>query len=346
MTISVAGRPLQSIDGLSEPARLVLGLIDGGRQWFAWAIGNPRARYGFDDEAALVAGVQSGLHASPLLLLPKIALIVGPARLMSFDPGDLRAVAEAESGEAGAPNAAKVARILAAEGLVTQSDLAGGPAFLAEIGVADAPVFQCPSFDDRLAIRDIASESTAGDPKTRALQREAAAFALAQGRTPQEFADYYQAYLAAAAGAARATPAARTALVRSAVETLLPLLFGALDCPRVDGLPAAPWQVGPVVDEWLMTGRIIGFARLSLAVQQVIANGGFAQQTGEDARRIVNAYLGAAQALLRSAPLGEGLPGQDGMSRSFRVERDGEQAILHLGADGTIALASYRPKTP
>lgn len=343
MTISVAGRPLQSFNRLSVRGRLVLSLIDGGRQWLTWATNDPGARYRFPDESALVAGIQSGLHGSPLMLLAKTALLIGPARLMTFDPGDLRAVAAAESGEADGPGAARVARILATEGLVTQSDLAGGAAFLAEIGVAEAAVFQCQSFDDRLATRDLACEPAAADPAIRGLQREAAAFAVAQGRTPQEFADYYRAYLAAA-GAAQATPEARAALVQSMVATLLPLLFGALDCPRVEGPMATPSQVGAAVDEWLAMGRPLGFARLSLAVQQVIVNSGIAQQTDEDAKRIVDAYLGAAQTLLRSTTLGEGRLGQDGTSRSFRIERDGEQAIVHLGPDGTIALAGYRPK--
>ena len=342
MTISIASHPLRSVRDFSDRARLVLGLIDGGTQWLKWAAADPRVRYQFGDEVALVAGVQSGLHGSPLLLLPKTALIVGPAKLMTFDPPDLRAVAAVESGVAGARNAAKVATIIAAAGLATQSDLSRGAAFLAQIGVADAPVFQCLSLDDRLAILGLADDPEAAGSADPALQGEAAAFALTQGCTPQEFADYYRAYLAAARGAAQATPAARTALARSAVATLLPLLFGALDCPRVDG-PTAAREVSDAINEWLCMGRPLGFARRSLAVQQVIAHGGFAQQTGEDARRIVEAYLYAAQAVLGSAAPGEGALAQDGMSRSFSIERDGEQAVIRLGPDGMIALAGYRP---
>ena len=343
MTIFVASRPIHGLGGISDAGRLVVRFIDGGPQWCDWATFDPCAHYRFDDESALLAGIQAGLHGSPFLLLAKTALVVSPVKLMTFNVADLRTMAQSEAGDESAPVRTRVAEILAAEGLVTQSDLARGTAFLEEKGVADAPVFQCLQFDDRLAMLDLANEPAAGGSAAPELQREAAAFAIGQSRTPQEFTDYYRAYLQnlAATGPPPAKPEARMALVEAAVDTLLPLLFGALDCPRVDG-PAAPSEVGAAIDEWLMMGRRLGFARLSLGVQQVIANAGFEQQTGDDARRIVDAYLGAAQALLRSATLEKGRLGQDGTSLTCRVEGEGEEAIVRLGADGAIALAGYR----
>ena len=34
MTVKIANKPLNGAFGLSEPGRRVLGLIDGGLQWF------------------------------------------------------------------------------------------------------------------------------------------------------------------------------------------------------------------------------------------------------------------------------------------------------------------------
>ncbi|HVQ08693.1 MAG TPA: hypothetical protein VMS43_09685 [Allosphingosinicella sp.] len=339
----MAGRPIDRPGGISELGGLVLRFIDGGTQWLQWAAANPNARYQFADETALMAGIQSGLHATPLLLLAKTALLVSPVKLMTLAPGDLRTLAEAEAGKEGVKIGARVAQILADHGLVTQSGLAAGAAFLAGLGVADAPVFQGSSFGDRLATLDLANDPVARESGASGLAREAAAFAIERATTPQEFADYYRAYLqcVTVSRTKPAAPEANLARVRSAVETLAPLMFGYLDCPRVDG-PAGPSAIGAAIEEWLMMGRRLGFARLSLGVQQVIANSGFCQPGGGDGRA-VDAYLGAAQALLRAGPLDEGQLGQDGMSRSFRVSGDGGEAMVGLGADGMIALAGFRP---
>lgn len=343
MTISVAGRLIDRPGDISQLGRLVLGFVDGGTQWLDWAAANPSARYQFADENALVAGIQSGLHGAPLLLLAKTALIVGPAKLMTLAPAELRTLAEAEAGKESAKAKARVAQILAEHGLVSQAGLAAGAAFLGGLGVADAPVFQGATFDDKLAMLDLANDPAAGGSGASGLAREAAAFAIERAATPQEFIDYYRAYLqcVAAAGTEPGAPDANLARVQSAVETLAPLTFNALDCPRVDGGGSAP-AVRAAIEEWLMMGRRLGFGRLSLAVQQVIANSGFCGPGGGDAGA-VEAYLGAAQALLRAGPLDEGQLGQDGTSRGFRVSGDGGEASIGLGADGTITLTGFCP---
>jgi hypothetical protein len=340
MTVSVASRSVSSPAGISELGRLALGFIDGGTQWLDWAIHDAGARYHFADESALVAGVQAGLHASPFALLPTLGLMVSPVKLMTIGVSDLRSLAAGEAGGKSATVSAQVKRILRAHGLATQADLASVQPFLDGLKVAAAPVFQCPGFGDRLALLELMSAD--GKPAAD-LQAEAAAFAVEQGRTPREFVDYYRAYLdhAAALGAQADTPKKRAASARAALDTLLPLLFAALDCPRVDGL-VAPWEVSAAIDQWLTMGRRVGFARLSLGVGQVIANGGFKEQTGAEARQIVDTYLAAAQALLSSAEPGPGLMGQDGASVRFPVKAAGGEAIVDLGPDGIISLGSYR----
>ena len=341
MTVSVASRPI--LTGVSEPGRLVLAFIDGGLQWLDWAIQDPRARYHFEDESALVASVQAGLHASPFTLLPTLGLMVGPVKLMTISPTDLRTLGLAETGDTSDLTATRVAQILSAHNLVTESDFAGVVPYLKGLKAYPAPVFQCMGFADQLAVFNLLK---AGQALGTNFQLEAAAFALAQGRTVPEFVDYFQAYLdyVAAVGAQGDTPAQRAALAQSALDTLLPLLFDALDCPRVEGL-VAPWEVSAAIDEWLMMGRRLGFARLSQGVQQVIANTTFQQQTGMDAQVLVDAYLAGAQTLLRSADLGRGQMGQDGASCVFNVAYKGEEAEVDLGADGVITLGGYR-RTP
>jgi hypothetical protein len=344
MTVSVASRRIDRLHRISESARLVLGLIDHGPAWLDWAIADPVARYHFANEETLVAGVQTGLHADPLLLLPALGLLVGPPRLMALAPASLKILAAAERPRCGEVATTAALTVLADNGLYTQGGLANGATFLADL-VGPAPLFQCLSLNDRLALHAlVATEAAAVPPPPMALQRDAANFALAESRTPLEFGDYFQAYLTyvAAMEAGGDSPDVRAALVRAALSTLEPPLFGALDCPRVDG-PGAQLEVADALDEWRMMGRRLGFSRQSQGAQQVITYAGYSGQDLEEAEALVAAYLAGAQALLASRPLGPGTLGQDGASWTFAVQSDSEQAIVALGADGIITLSSYRP---
>ena len=179
MTVSIANRIVSSPAGISELGRLALGFVDGGTQWLDWAIHDAGARYHFADESAFLAGVQTGLHGSPFALLPTLGLMVSPVKLMTISAADLRTLATAEAGGKGASVPAQVKRILRAHGLVTQADLAGVQPFLDGLKVAAAPVFHGTGFGDRLALLELIS---ADRKAPAALQAEAAAFAVEQGR--------------------------------------------------------------------------------------------------------------------------------------------------------------------
>lgn len=347
MTVSVASRHIHRLSALSEPARLVLGLIQGGRDWLEWAIHDPRARYHFDDESALVAGIQPGLHGSPLLLLRSLGLLAGPVKLMTIDPPDLRFLTQMNKGGARDGGAVRLKKIRAVYGLVTQAELAEIPAFLKELGVAGAPVFQAMGFDEQLALHAfLCDEDRLPGPDHR---EEAATFAVAHAATPLEFVDYFRAYrhYVAAARHLPREPKARMACVGEAIEMLLPLLYNALDCPRVDGL-IPPWEVAAAIDEWLMMGRRLGFSRLSQGAQQVIAHTDFPRSDGgeDEARAIVANYLAGAQALLGSAELGRGQIGQDGASCTFEPRSELGTAVVALGAGGIITLTLFSRAVP
>jgi hypothetical protein len=175
------------------------------------------------------------------------------------------------------------------------------------------------------------------------LAEDAAKAALQIARTPAEFADYYRAYidLAAALGISGKARARRDAAWGEALDALHPLLFNAIDCPRVEG-PAQPWDVAAAIDEWLMMGRRLGFARLSLAVQQVIANASYKGQDGEAAEEVVALYLASIQSLLMNTELGDGRLAQDGTTRTFQIASAGQQATIVLAGSGSITLSAFR----
>src|ERR1043165_5790250 len=143
MTVSVASRPIHSLTGISELGRLVLGFIVEGPEWLQWAIGDPRARYHFEDESSLVAGVQSGLHASPFTLLPVLTVMVSPIKLMTISVADLRTLQLVERGSTDPTVTTRAAQILTEQQLLTQAQLAAGVALLEKWKVNTRPVFQC-----------------------------------------------------------------------------------------------------------------------------------------------------------------------------------------------------------
>ena len=346
MTVSVASR-LYRPSGLSDLGRLVLAFIDGGRQWIDWAMADQHARYQFADEVALVCAVQSGLHGAPFVLLAKTGVLVSPAKLMATGIADLRILAQAEASTGTPPSAVELTRVLTTHGLVTAAQLADGTALLSQIGLGDRPVFQVLTLEDRLALRTLDLDARATPPPV-GMMAEAAAFGVAQARTPLEFIDYTRAYLAfAMRPGAPVTAADRASAMQRALDTLLPLSFAALDSPSVPGL-VAPWEVSAAIAEWLLMGRQVGFARASLAVQQIVAHAGYTDQTGTAAQDLVRDYLARGRVLLGDPDLGRGRLGQDGASCTFDIVSHTDEAIVELGATGIITLArlAHAPQTP
>jgi hypothetical protein len=346
MSVSVAGRPLQQQAALSDLARLSLAFVDGGLEWLGWAVASTSLRYDFPDETTLLSQVQIGLHGSPLALLPRLGLMASPVKLMSLG-SDLPVLAKAEGGDASALLTAQVRRIFEDHQLLRQTDLMAPQVWLTELGVAQAPLLQGVEFQDRVALarlmRDPLVVAGAGaGSDAEALAKEAAAFAVHQARTPQEFCDYFRFHLALAIrlGASASGPEHRSEAATQAMRTLLPLFFGVLDCPQVTGLPS-PAEVARAVRGWLSGGKPVGFSRLSEGLVQVMLNTRFQNETGSAARQLVETYLQAAQALLGEVAPNDGQLGQDGSSCVFFLASGGRHMELQVSANGVISLRDF-----
>jgi hypothetical protein len=342
MTVSVAGRLVPRVTALSDTARIVLCLINGGVEWLEWAIFHPRARYHFESEEALVAAVQVGLYATPLLWLPAAGLLVGPAKLMTLHRHDLRILARAKE------EGPRLRDILDRYRLATQAELAEVRPRLERLTGKPQPLLQGMTFDDQLDIYAILEREAWSLEDDR--YGEAARFAAGRAQTPHEFADYFRAYLHYVAKDPHLprSPDARMRKVGDSIDLLLPFLFEALDCPRIES-GVADWEVAEAINEWLAMGRRLGFSRLSQGAEQVIANTDFARRDDDqEVPRIAAAYLAGAQALLGSGELGHRHLGQDGVSWTYVVRSDAEEALVTLGREGVIALAIFRalPEEP
>lgn len=325
-----------------EHARLAIAFIDGGMEWLRWAMGAPNTDYVFANEDGLVDGIQQGLHGERLVYLPGLKLLIGPVKLISLGVRDLRALARAEAQLEDGRGDGPRPKVLERQGLLTQDDLDQGDAFLDRILPRANALFQVKTFDDRLALWRLAHSPTAGSH----LDGEAAAFAANEARTVAEFCDYFRVYLALAARGPRSDSGERRRhRAKAALQALLPLLFGALDCPSVNGL-VAPAQVADAVSSWVFQGRTLGFARLSAGVRAIVESTDFTPERSLDADFLVEDYLTRSRELLQRFRLHKAAMGQDGATCTFEVRDDDHEAVLQLSPSGLITLANFarRPK--
>ncbi len=342
MSLAVAGRAVHRATDLTERSQLALAFIEDGVEWIDWAA-QPHARsLQFADETQLLAAVQQGLHVSPYALLPRLALLVSPVKLLTLNVEDLRTLAAVEGGDASGATRERARAVLAAHHLLTQRELTAGMEFVAQLGVSDAPLFQAADLDARLSLAALASLPEVA-AHTEYLQHEAAAFALDAARTVQEFCDTFRLYLDCTerlASHAAAHAGARREAAQAALHQLRPVLYAALFCPQVAELPA-PSEVGHVVRDWIASGHALGFARLTRAVQQIVRHTDYRNEHGEQARRLVERYLAEASAFLAHVHVEHGVLGQDGATCAYEIVRDGHRAVLQLGADRVVSLATF-----
>jgi hypothetical protein len=342
MSLKLAGRLIQSVEQISEHTRLALRLVDGGSHWLHWAITEPGPWYEFADESELAGAVQQGLHGDPLTLLPKLKVLVSPIKLMTLGSGDLKVLLRAEEGESGPKFDAHWKGILENHGIRTQADLEKSAAFLDELGVRQDPLFQVLTLGDLIGLEQLLWTPEDGAPPDAALQKEAAAFGLEQGRSPREFVDYYQVYLTLAAKHPKAdTPAKRRSHAERALHALLPPLLACIDCPEV-ATPAGPADVAEAIRTWAGWGKPLGFTRISAGVREIVRHTRYRGEAGAEAREYVSLYVAAAQSMLAAAPPKWGIMGQDGATCRFPVHSGEHEGEVLLAPNGDISLAWFR----
>lgn len=334
MVLSVAGRTFQKPEAFSEKFRLVLGLIPSGQEWLAWAIGDSNAHFAFADEEALLSAAPT-LHDSALVLLPALGLLVCPAKLAAMEIDALKTLLAAE--QVGDEEAqAKARAVLAEQGLLTQADLAAGPALLAKLGVADAPVFQIMDYSAHVAVLALVDVLNDVDAE---LAGEAAAFALTVSSTPAEFADNVEIYVTLA-GEGEA-PEARARRIANVLRALNGKLFGYLSTQQINESYAAA-VVGQVIGQLLTRGMFLGFTRLSLAAREVAVVG--KPMTPEAVAAAVKASIEPISSLLAAHfwRMEPGVLRQDGATE-FPIVQDGRELVILLATNGTLSIDRARP---
>ncbi|WP_448135826.1 hypothetical protein [Stenotrophomonas rhizophila] len=336
MSLFVAGRSILHPHQLSPLGQRVLSLLDGGVPWVQWAMASTTQRYAFGDEGSLLDGVQQGLHGARMAWLPQAGLQIGPVKLLSLGQEDIDTLCRIEAGEDDRPASLRFHDLLSRHALLTNTALQAYRPFLASIGVADAPLFQQLDFHESRALCQLSSEQGTA-MASDAPSPEAAGFALTNARRPIEFCDYYRFYRTAPHTADSAEQRRLDAMYM--LQLLLPNLFEMLDDAQLTHLPA-PEEVDQAINATLASGRTVGFARISLAAQQ-LSIGLPPAHLGEQAvAEHARCRMRDVQALLGSHRVHSSRLGQDGASMHCLIEGKHGHAAVQV-EENSITLARY-----
>lgn len=336
--IFVAGIRKLNLEGFSEKFRLIIGVIEGGSDWLIWAIDDPSLYLWVLSEEELLLRIQEGLHVSGILPLnvKKRNLLISPLKLMQLDIDDLRSIVKGEN---------DTDRILEEYSLRTRDDLNKGLAFLVQLKVREHLIFQVMSLADQLRIFNLSqTDSNIGDA---GLDQEAAAFAVDQAQTPGEFADRYRFYLAVQEKlSASGSKSARKSRAQSAWDTLAPLCNGLLETFSFNigtYTQVRAIDIASNIGSRRSGGFKIGFLCKSAAICNIMKYSGFTDQKGAEARKIIQTYMDRAEEIIKNGEHEEIRLSQDGMTRSFRFEKSGGNAVVDLDAWGIVTLESCQP---
>lgn len=338
MSLFVAGRSILHPHQLSPLGQRVLSLLDGGVPWVQWAMASTTQRYAFGDEGSLLDGVQQGLHGARMAWLPQAGLQIGPVKLLSLGQEDIDTLCRIEAGEDDRPASLRFHDLLSRHALLTNTALQAYRPFLASIGVADAPLFQQLDFHESRALCQLSSEQGTA-MASDAPSPEAAGFALANARRPIEFCDYYRFYRTAPHTADSAEQRRLDAMYM--LQLLLPNLFEMLDGAQLTHLPA-PEEVDQAINATLASGRTVGFARISLAAQQLSIDLAPAHLREQAVAEYARCRMRDVHALLGSHRVHSSRLGQDGARMHCLIEGADGHAVVQV-EDNSISLARYSP---
>jgi hypothetical protein len=366
--LEVGGKVHWGQRDLSPKSATILDLINGGDDWLAWIVANPTTKYEFADEHELLAGVQMGLHANPLILLKNLGVLLHTYKLAELSEAQLKTILAVENAPENNNSVADISarKALEAQDIWSQSELKIGEEFLVQTGVAQQPLFQAMTLADRIALFDLVNSASTKINLNPMIQKEAAEFSCRYAQAPLEFVDYYQFYMSAVQDQDLKPKLAgkRARLTEAAAEALGPLLYNLLWCPS---LPAAPplHEVPFIVQNWVDRRRFLGFARFSLALWQINQNAGLNGATGPAAQNLISQSMEGVQALLTQQPPTSVTLSQDGMDHYYQYGASGVSpqglsgisqpgsakapkvsAQLRYSAYGNLTLVSFTSTAP
>lgn len=346
--VTIAGQSVRQLDDLAPRTQTMLALIDGAERWLSWAIPASGPFFRFVDEAALVTGIQQGLHGSPLMLLQRLRLLVHPRKLWTLKEEQLNQVLSYEGDEEdNEVLGTSVQNVLNENGIFTQQNLASGLQFLQQIGQAQLPLFQALSLSDQIALMELVKTPPAPLALDRTAQASAAAFAVESAQTPREFVDYYTFFFEAAQRLAPGDePSALVQAVRRARDVLTEPVQALLPCP-VSGRVPTPVEMYALVNQWVDQGQLVGFATMPSALRQIAASGPLPVpgEAEEAFRTRLRTFIDGVQQFLKYTEPSARTLSQDGLTYSYALISKSAAARLDRTDEGNVTLGRYQ-QTP
>ncbi|MEM9458288.1 MAG: DUF4157 domain-containing protein [Myxococcota bacterium] len=337
--VAIGGEPLAQLTTLSNKAKQVLAMIDDGERWLRWSMASSSSRFDFRDESAMLSGIQVGLHGSPLLNARRLELRVAPDRLMELPPDAVAALSMYERGDPTLTVEQRVKKILKEQRLCTAKELALGPKFLEELGVADAPVFHPMTLEQQIMILELMESMRPGSTTASSLGKEAASYAAEAAVNAYEFVDLYQSYVALAAkrGLLGGSSEQRLDALNALGSTLQSPLYGLLDGLSVGGV-TEPERVVHQLRTFIAGGGQLGFARMTAGLRVVIQHMDPNDDQGGD--KLLADCVERIDSVLAKGSLVGVNNGQDGLTAVYSMQSEDGRVDLSLDALGSLTVAT------
>ena len=334
------GKMVRSVDDLQPGAKALMSCIPQGNQWMQ-TIAQASTEYDFQNDLELLAGLQAGVHGSPLLLLRNLQLVVHPEALRGLSSDDLASIAQIETGQDdNSVVRMRVRRVLAAQQLLTESELKIANEFSAQMNMAEEPVFHSMDLSDRVDLFNLLNNASSEQEQDASLQAEASRFAVTHAANLPEFIDYYRFYMAEIREVGNDAQDAekRMRTTETALDRLPEFCLDMLWVPTLNGTPSKSELPG-IIAQREAAGFPLGFPRLSAALsflaREVPLNGA----TGESAARIIQEQLQQLQNLWTSNVPGSVRVAQSGSERIYSYLTSSQRAGLSLSAEGILSIA-------
>jgi len=343
--ITLAGQTVRAIDSLSQSAVTVLGFIKNGNEWFDWALKQGDQHYSFVNESQLIEGIQYGLHGNNLLFIPKPGLIVNPSRLLELSADDIKLLSN-EITPQGDNTVADLntSKMLANNQLRVKSDLDVGTEFLEQVKVAQSTIFQAMSLNDLIMLFDMVNEASSSVSLNTASQKEAAAYAVANAQSADEFIDLYEFYITLL-GRLNNSPGnatKRSLLADQYLSEIGETLYGVTDAPIIgQGLQAT--ELRSRIQNWVDSGKRVGFRSLTHGACQVMKETTIGKPgVSLNVNDAVADYLDAAQSFIKSNVATTVGLSQDGLMTDYKISNTSGSAALNINYMGILTLAEYQ----
>ena len=320
---------------LSEKFVKMLSLVDGSIDWLNWAANKTPRAYLAESELTLLLEMVEGLHNSPLLRLPGIPLVLHAARLWDLPRDDFFTLA--------AGSASPVTdKILAAHGLISQTDLALAASYFQELTTDNSTLWVGSALADQISLYKLYSNLQAKKISKAAIANMSS-FAESKAATPQEFVDWSEFYLAAATKL-NVEPEQKTlaVTVTQTWQDVLKLAVCYLNAPSL-GMHWRKSHLETLLRNWIETGGEIGFQTSTSAAVNIVRNSRWMKVRTKPLEReeAVVEYMASAQALLYSShPKVEGMT-QDGENHRFRFQSGPQQATISIDSLGTVTIEEF-----